>query len=114
MQRLREVLAAPWAVSVMNKPGGGGAIGLAYLNQHQGDGHYILTTSPTILSNHIVGTTKQTYTDVEPVAQLFSEYVGFAVKTDSSIKDARDLLERLRKDPTTLTAGIATRREGQR
>ena len=30
------------------------------------------------------------------------------MRTDSPIKDARELLERLRKDPTTLTAGIAT------
>jgi putative tricarboxylic transport membrane protein len=95
-------------VNVMNKPGGGGSIGLVYLNQHPGDGHYILTTSPTILSNHIIGMTKQTYTDVEPVAQLFSEYVGFAVRTESPIKDAKDLLARLRKDPAALSAGIAT------
>jgi putative tricarboxylic transport membrane protein len=101
-----KLLSVP--VSVMNKPGGGGGIGLAYLNQHPGDSHYILTTSPTILANHIVGVNKQTYTDVEPVAQLFSEYVGFAVRTESPIKDARDLLNRLRKDPTSLSAGIAT------
>ncbi len=95
-------------VSVINKPGGGGSLGLAYLNQHEGDGHYLLTTSPTILANHIVGAVKQTYTDVVPVAQLFSEYVGFAVAKDSPIKDARALLERLKKDPASLSAGIAT------
>lgn len=95
-------------VTVMNKPGGGGGIGLAYLNQHEGDGHFILTTSPTILANHIVGVNKQTYTDVTPVAQLFSEYVGFAVNTDSTLSDARTLLDRLRKDPGSLSAAIAT------
>jgi putative tricarboxylic transport membrane protein len=101
-----KMLSVP--INVMNKPGGGGSLGMVYLNQHQGDGHYILTTSPTIISNHIVGISKQTYTDVEPVAQLFSEYVGFAVRTDSPIKDAKDLLARLRKDPGSLSAGIAT------
>jgi putative tricarboxylic transport membrane protein len=95
-------------INVQNKPGGGGSLGMVYLNQHPGDGHYLLTTSPTILSNQIVGMTKLTYTDVEPVAQLFSEYVGFAVRTESPIKDAKDLLARLRKDPTALSAGIAT------
>ena len=95
-------------INVQNKPGGGGSLGMVYLNQHQGDAHYILTTSPTILSNHIVGISKQTYTDVEPVAQLFSEYVGFAVRAESPIRDAKDLLNRLRKDPGSLSAGIAT------
>ncbi len=31
--------------SVSSKPGGGGAVAWAYLNQHAGDGHYLLITS---------------------------------------------------------------------
>ena len=48
--KLIEVTAA-----VVNKPGAGGAIGLAYLTQHKGNGHYLMVTSPTMLTNHITG-----------------------------------------------------------
>jgi putative tricarboxylic transport membrane protein len=102
----RQMIGVP--VTVVNKPGGGGGLGLAYVNQHQRDGHYLLTTSPTLLANHIVGMSTLTYTDVTPVAQLFSEYVGFAVRAESPIRTARDLIERIRKDPSTISASIST------
>lgn len=102
----RQMIGVP--VTVVNKPGGGGALGLAYLNQHPRDGNYLLTTSPTLLANHIVGMSSLTYTDVTPIAQLFSEYVGFAVRAESPIRNARDLVERIRKDPSAFSASIST------
>lgn len=102
----RQMVSVP--ITVVNKPGGGGALGLAYLNQRTADGHALLTTSPTLLANHIVGASTLTYTDVTPIAQLFSEYVGFAVRADSPIKSARDLVERIRKDPSAFSASIST------
>ena len=42
-------------VTVVNKPGGGGAVGWTYLNQHAGEGHVIYVGNPTLLTNHIVG-----------------------------------------------------------
>lgn len=102
----RKLLGVP--VTVVNKPGAGGGLGLIYLNQHARDGHYLLTTSPTLLANHIVGISQLTYTDVTPLAQLFSEYVGFAVRADSPIRSARDLVERIRKDPAAMSASIST------
>lgn len=35
---------------VVNKAGGGGGLGLSYLNQHPADGHFLYITSPTLLS----------------------------------------------------------------
>ena len=102
----RKLLSVP--VTVMNKPGAGGGLGPVYLNQHARDGHYLLTTSPTLLANHIVGISQVTYTEVTPLAQLFSEYVGFAVRSESPIKTARDLVERIRKNPASFSAAIST------
>ena len=56
------------AVNVINKPGGSGAIGILYTNQHKGDGHYLCVQSPALLSNELVGTTNIGLKDVTPVA----------------------------------------------
>jgi putative tricarboxylic transport membrane protein len=48
------------------------------------------------------------YTDMTPLAHLFNEYVGFAVRPDSTIKSGRELVERLRKDPGAVSIGVTT------
>ncbi len=42
-------------VTVVNKPGAGGAVSLVYLNQHAGDGHHIAINTPNIIANDING-----------------------------------------------------------
>lgn len=104
MQELR-VLDVPF--NVVNKPGGGGAVSYAYLNQHPGDGHYLILASKSLLTNHIVGR-GPSYTEFTPVAHLFGEWIAVTVKPDSPLKNGRDLVERLKKDPAALSFGIAT------
>lgn len=91
---------------VVNKPGAAGRLGMLYLNQHAGDGHYIAVSTVTLLTNHITGASNITYTDVTPVAQLFSEYILFAVRADSPVKSGRDMVERLKQDPQSLSVGV--------
>lgn len=94
-------------VNVVNKPGGGGAVAYAYLNQHPGDAHYLVLASKSVLTNHIAGR-GPSYTEFTPVAFLFGEYISVTVKPDSPLKTGRDIVERLRKDPAALSFGIAT------
>jgi len=95
-------------LTVVNKPGGGNAMTMNYLNQHSGDGHYVMVGTPTILSNHIIGASPLNYTDFTPIASLFNEYIVFAVKSDAPMKSGRDLIERLKKDPKSVSIGFAT------
>lgn len=107
IQRLlseRKLIEVP--ASVVNKVGGGGTIGLAYLSQHPGNGHYLMVTSPTMLTNYIAGKSALNYTDTTPLAQLGSESVVFAVRSDSPLKAGRDIAERIRADATGLTFAI--------
>src|SRR5262245_8380078 len=48
----RRLLEVP--SSVVNKPGGGGTIAQAYLNQHAGDAHYFEITATSLLTNNIL------------------------------------------------------------
>jgi putative tricarboxylic transport membrane protein len=105
---LQDQKLVPTPVNVVNKPGGGGAIGLAYLNQHPGEGHYLMVNSITLLTNHITGRTPLSYTDFTPIAVIGAEYVGVAVLADSPIRTGKDLVERLKKDPTSMSVSIGT------
>lgn len=94
-------------VNVVNKPGGGGSVAFAYLNQHPGDGHYLNLASKSLLTNNIAGR-GPSYTEFTPVSFLFGEYVSVTVRPDSPLKTGRDLVERIKQDPASLTFGIAT------
>ncbi len=95
-------------LTVVNKPGGGNAMTMNYLNLHQGDAHYLMIGTPTILTNHIIGASTLNYTDFTPIASLFNEYIVFAVKADAPVRSGRDLAERLKKDPKSVSIGFAT------
>lgn len=93
-------------VNPVNKPGGGGAVAYAYVNQ-QSDGHHLVLANKSMLTNNIVGR-GPSYTEFTPVANLFGEYISVTVKPDSPIKSGVDLIERLKKDVNSVSLGIAT------
>ena len=105
---LNELKLVPTSVTVNNKPGGGGNIMFAYVNTHAGDAHYLMVGTTAMLSNHIVGSGKLNHTDFTPIASLFNDYVVFAVNADSPIKTGKDLVDRLKSNPRSISVGFAT------
>ena len=109
MQKLMQgELAQGNPVSVVNKTGGGSALSDIYLNQHAADAHYIALSFQPMITGPMLLAGQVPHTDMTPLAHLLNEYVGFAVRPDSGIKSARDLVERLRKDPTSVSFGVST------
>jgi putative tricarboxylic transport membrane protein len=96
------------SVSVTNRPGGGGSVAFTFLAQHPGDAHYIATFSPTMLTNHILGVSKLNYTEFTPLSILVREHVMLTVKADSPITSGKALIERIRKDPTSVSFAFAS------
>jgi putative tricarboxylic transport membrane protein len=94
-------------MTITNKPGAGQVIGIGYVNQHAGDGHYIGIISATFLGDIISGRSQIGLADIAPIAQLFTEYVGFAVKADSPLKTGGDLVARLKADAGSLSTAIS-------
>lgn len=94
---------------VVNKPGGGGAIGYAYLNLQAGDGQTLAIAPISILTNQITGLSTIHYTDVTPVSTIGSEYVAIAVRNDSSFTSLRYLIEQLKKEPQSLVTAVSSR-----
>lgn len=98
---------------VVNKPGGGGTIGLAYLNSYPGDGHYLFTaTLNTLVTNKITGVSTLDYTDFTLINRIIDEYPVFAVKAVSPIKTGKDLVETLKRDPQAVSFSVSTARSG--
>jgi putative tricarboxylic transport membrane protein len=94
-------------LTVVNKAGGGGNIAYTYLSQHPGDAHYLGIATDGLLSNHILGASTLNYPDFTPIALLFNDYTVIAVNASSPIKTGKDLIERLRKDPQSVSIGFA-------
>ena len=94
-------------VSVENKPGGGGAVALAALAQRSG-GSTLMINAPTMLNNQITGKSPLPYTDFTALAILGIEYECVAVRADSPLKSAKELVDRLKKDPSALSVSIGT------
>jgi putative tricarboxylic transport membrane protein len=101
----RGLVKAP--IVVMNKPGAGGVIAQNYLNSHRGSGNYLMITNPALITNPLSGVGNAKYTDVTPVAQLFTEYVVLFTKAGSPIKSGKDVATAWKKDPGSLTLAVA-------
>jgi putative tricarboxylic transport membrane protein len=110
VQKLLQANPAFPSISVTNRPGGGGTIAWTFLTQHPGDAHYIATFSSTMLTNHILGTSNLSYRDFTPLNILFREYILLAVRAESPIASAKDLLERLKKDANSVSFAFSSSR----
>lgn len=95
-------------LAVVNKPGAGGAVTNAYMNQFAGNAHYLFIGTPNLVSQHILGVSTASYKDFTPVVSLFNDYVVLAVNAGSPIKTGKDLMERLKTKPEGLTIGFAS------
>jgi putative tricarboxylic transport membrane protein len=104
---VQEEKLVPVPVSVINKPGGNQTLSRAYLQQHPGDAHYFDIGNPTLISNHIRGITPQQFSDFTAIALLINEYTVFTVRSDSPVRNVKDLIARLKADPESMSIGVS-------
>lgn len=98
----------PTSMVVTNKPGGAGMVAMGGLQARPGDGHVLVTLTHSSINNKLVGEVALGYEDFTPLAILFDEFITVAVRADSPIKSGRDLVDALKKDPASLSVGVAT------
>jgi tripartite-type tricarboxylate transporter receptor subunit TctC len=93
------------AVVVINRPGGGGAVGYTEGAQARPDG-YILTsavTPLTILPHQV--TTAFTYKSFDPIINVVSDPSMFLVRADAPWKSLKEFLDYAKKHPDMITVG---------
>lgn len=85
---------------VINRGGAGGAVAYAYMNRFEGSGHHLSLSTLNLVTNALTGVSALNERDVTPIAHLFSEFPVFVVRTESGLTTGRDLMEKLKRDPT--------------
>ncbi|RBW68034.1 tripartite tricarboxylate transporter substrate binding protein [Bacillus taeanensis] len=95
-------------MAVVNKPGGGGAVGWAYVDSKKGDNHTLFVTSPPILFVPLNGQSDLGHEDFTPIAGVIADYAAFVVKADSPYDTMNDLVDALKEDPKSVSvAGVS-------
>ena len=92
--------------NVLYKTGANGGIAMDYVSQAAGGNETLLAVSHTFLTHKLTGESRTDWRDITPVGILFKEYHVIAIRADSRIKDGRDLIEKLRQDPSSVSFGF--------
>jgi putative tricarboxylic transport membrane protein len=96
-------LSAP--VPVVNRTGGGGAIGYSYVKQQKPDGHAIIWNSNSISTTYHGGTLPFDYQAFDAVARVSVETPAIAVRADAPWKNLQELVEYAKANPGKVRIG---------
>ena len=92
-------------IVVVNRPGGGGAVGYQYAVQQAPDGHHLVWNSNSISTTYHTGTLPFDYKSFLPVARVQIETPLLFVRSDAPWKALRDILQHAKANPGKLTVG---------
>ena len=89
-----------------NKGGAAGVIGLAqFVNSAKGDPNAMMIMGAVMLGGLITAKPAVGLEKATPLARLTSEYNVFVVPADSPLKNMKDVVEQLKKDPGSVKWG---------
>lgn len=93
------------AIVVVNRPGGGGAVGVTDAMRAKPDGYTLLSaiTPLTILPHQVK--TAFTYRDFEPIINVVQDPVMLQVRADAPWKDLKEFLDYAKANPEMITVG---------
>lgn len=90
-----------------NKVGAGGAIALQALAQNAGNGHWLATFHTGSIAGAVTGLIKADVRQFPPVAMMVEETSVVAVRADSTIQTAADLVAVLKRNAAALKIAVA-------
>ncbi len=94
---------------VVNRTGGSGAVGHAAGAYAQPDGHTVTMITAELNTMHLMGISKVTYADFEPILQMNADAAAIIVGADARWKTLTELLDDVRQHPRQLKmSGTAT------
>ncbi|WP_339226976.1 tripartite tricarboxylate transporter substrate binding protein [Oceanobacillus sp. FSL K6-2867] len=91
------------SIGVVNKEGGGGAVGWSYIANFDGNPHKLFVASPPIIFIPLNGQSEYGHEDFTPIANLIADYAAFAVREDAEWESMNDLFDDMKEDPASIT-----------
>ena len=92
-------------VPVVNRTGGGGAIGYNHVKKQKPDGYSIIWNSNSISTNYHSGILQFDYTAFDPVARVSVETPVIAVRADAPWKTLKEMVEYAKANPDKVRIG---------
>lgn len=92
-------------VPVVNRTGGGGAIGYNHVKQQKPDGHSIIWNSNSISTNYHSGILQFDYTAFDPVARVSLETPVLVVRADAPWKTLKEFVDYAKANPGKVRIG---------
>ncbi|SFM00515.1 tripartite tricarboxylate transporter substrate binding protein [Salibacterium qingdaonense] len=90
-------------IGVVNKEGGGGAIGWSYIAEKAGNPHHMFVSSPPLLLVPLNGQSQYGFEDFTPIANMISDYGAFAVRDDAKWDNLNELFDDMKDNPEDIT-----------
>lgn len=90
-------------IGVVNKEGGGGAVGWSYIAGKDDNPYSLFVASPPLLLVPLNGQSEYDYDDFTPLANVIADYAAFAVSADAKWDNLNDLFNDMKKDPSSVT-----------
>lgn len=92
-------------IVVVNRPGGGGAVGYKYLAAQAADGRHLVWNSNSISTTYYTGTLPFDYREFVPVARVQIETPLLFVTGAAPWKSLRDVIQYAKANPGKFTVG---------
>ena len=92
-------------VPVVNRTGGGGAIGYNHVKRQKPDGHSIIWNSNSISTNYHSGILQFDYTAFDPVARVSLETPVIVVRADAPWKTLKEFVQYAKDNPGKVRVG---------
>ena len=105
---LTDTNALPMPAVVVNKPGQGQALSVAYLNTHVGDPHYLVILGSSWVTTSITNGSASTHRDLTPIVKVADTDLVLYVNAGSPLRNTKDIVDGLAKNVAAYSFGFST------
>ena len=92
-------------INVVNREGGSGSIGQAYVAGKEGDNYTLMTMTSGLVTEPLVLDLEHHWDDFTPIARMAADQLLIVVRADSEFQTVEDLLEAATAEPDAVSWG---------